>query len=379
MSYSRFTCTLLALMCLVFPHVAPGGVKAVEGVVGPGALYALYAPDGSDGDVWNGDVVYYAHGYVFPNAPIALPSVEALRDALVEAGYGFAYSSYSANGFAVKEGVQRTHQLRGLFKSEIGLPRRSYLAGESMGGLVVIALAEKYPQQYSGVLPMCGGVGGSLMLWDAVLQARAVFDYYYPGALPGNALNVPEGTNFGSQIAPSVIGSVVSDPASATALANVEQLHITYDGVGELTNTLLIRFFVHTIGMEEALGRTHGRSFFDNRGIAYTGSPDDNGLNAGVERFESTPDAVNYMQQNYEPNGGIQIPVLALHTTRDPLVPIEHVNVYEQKVMNAGAGGLFARQDIERFGHCAFTTEEMTIAVQDLATWVETGVRPGQP
>ena len=87
--------------------MAAGGASAatqvVEGETGSGAKYLLTMPDD-----WNGDLVVYAHGIVLPAMPIALPTVddvEALRDLLTDSGYAMAYSSYSKNGFAIREGV----------------------------------------------------------------------------------------------------------------------------------------------------------------------------------------------------------------------------------------------------------------------------------
>jgi hypothetical protein len=65
-----------------------------------------------------------------------LESKMGIREGLLARGFAFALSTYSENGFAVKQGIQQTHQLRGLFKAHFGEPKRSYLMGESMGGVV---------------------------------------------------------------------------------------------------------------------------------------------------------------------------------------------------------------------------------------------------
>ena len=86
----------------------------VVGQTGPGALYALDMPD-----AWNGDLVVYAHGIVDPVLPVALPSTQdnftLVRDALLSRGFAVASSSFSGNGFILKDAAQRTHQLTGLF------------------------------------------------------------------------------------------------------------------------------------------------------------------------------------------------------------------------------------------------------------------------
>ena len=115
---------------------------------------------------------------------------------------------------------------------------------------------------------------------------------------------------------------------------------------------------------------------FDNMDVYYTGSSDDPALNAGVDRFQSTPPAENYLDLYYEPTGELRIPVLTLHTTRDPAVPITHEDVYQAIVEAAGSGGWLVQQSLDRYGHCAITTNEMVSAFEDLAGWVEDGVVP---
>jgi hypothetical protein len=105
--------------------------RIVEGTAGPGARFALYIPRD-----WNGDAVYYAHGFRDAASPVDLRDQDqlfAIRDELGARGYAMAYSSFSQNGFVVKDGAQRTHQLRGLLASELGgEPTRSFLAGHSL-------------------------------------------------------------------------------------------------------------------------------------------------------------------------------------------------------------------------------------------------------
>src|SRR5215211_1255007 len=114
----------LAFLATAGPALAQ---QHVEGQTGPGALYALDVPA-----AWNGDLVVYAHGIVDPVLPVALPSSQdhftAVRDALMARGFAVASSSFSENGFALKDATQRTHQLTALFSAQFGHPRRVLLA-----------------------------------------------------------------------------------------------------------------------------------------------------------------------------------------------------------------------------------------------------------
>jgi hypothetical protein len=85
----------------------------IDGSFGPGALYRLVRPAN-----WNGILLLYAHGYVSPELPVAIPpDAEDVIAALAPQGIAVAVSSFSENGWAVKDGTQRTHQLLGIFIS----------------------------------------------------------------------------------------------------------------------------------------------------------------------------------------------------------------------------------------------------------------------
>src|SRR6266545_4946075 len=120
----------------------------IDGSVG-GSLYRLIRPTN-----WNGSLVLYAHGFVPSGAPVALPPEGSLLISLLAPqGFAVAYSSFSENGWAVKDGAERTHQLLGIFSARFGRPARVYITGVSMGGLIAIKLSETYPSIYAGALP----------------------------------------------------------------------------------------------------------------------------------------------------------------------------------------------------------------------------------
>jgi len=359
--------------------VAPTWAQSVTGVTGEGAQYSIFVPTG-----WNGDVVYYAHGIKDVAEPIGLPTANGFpdfRDSLGVMGYAVAYSSFSENGWAVEDGIQKTHQLRGIFTSIAGKPRRSFIAGHSMGGLITVALAEKYPGQYDGALPMCGVVGGAQKQIDYIANVRTVFDYLYPGVLPGNALDMPAELNLNAQVLGPAQTAITLKPIPAiTTFPRLAQTPVPFASIPELVQSILTALAFDARGADDLLDRTHGHSPFGNNDPGYyTGAllPDSlAAINAGVAHFDETPDAANYLQKYYETTGHLRIPTLSMHTSRDPVVPIFHEGLYAARVGQAGAAANLSQRTISRYGHCTFTPAEMAQAFRDLAAWVQTGVRP---
>ena len=173
-------------------------------------------------------------------------------------GFGVAFSSFSENGYAIKDAVQRTRQLRGIFASHFGMPEKTYLAGHSEGAMISLMLAEKHPKLFDGALPMCGLVGGARMQVEYILNVRVLFDFYFPGVIPGTPFDIPSGLDFETQVVPDVTLAMASDPLRAIDMAGVDQIEIQWTSLPELVESVLAALFYNIVGVEDLLGRTHG-------------------------------------------------------------------------------------------------------------------------
>lgn len=364
-----------------FISTSPVWSRQITGQTGPGALYAFFLPTN-----WNGDVVYYAHGIVDAALPISLPEGDGfpdLRDALGALGYAVAYSSFSENGWAVKDAAERTHQLRGLFTAAVSRPNRSFLMGTSMGGLVAQKLAETHATEYDGTLAMCAPLGGAAQEVNYIANVRVLFDAMYPGVLPGDVLHVPAGLDVNTQVFGPAIGAVTANPTGLGIIARIRQTPLAGADGTELVTSLLYALAYDVRGIDDFLGRTHGHSMFDNSGTqyvaAYTELLDEGTLaavNAAAGRFTATPDAINYLERYYVPTGALEVPTVTLHTTRDPLVPFFHEGAFAQAVSQQNRTSRLLQRRVDAFGHCAFSTTQMVDAFQALSGWVNTGHKP---
>ena len=374
---ARFLVGFTALFALA-AIPASAQVTTIEGTTANGAAYALAVPA-----AWNGDLVVYAHGIVDPGAPVALPSAQdgfaALEAAWLDLGYAVAYSSFSENGYALKSAIQRTHQLRGLFTAKFRRPSRTYLAGHSLGGLAVLALAEKHPAQYDGVLPMCTPIGGGAAEIGYLGDARVVFDYFFPGVLPGGPFSVPAGTPFtpGSSVFNATLSALATGGLRTLQFAQVAKLPFTSATELVTSGMSVVGFSIRFTG--DVLERTHGHIPFDNLDTVYAGSFDDAALNdpvTGVERFVAAPDAANYFDHYYTPTGNLRIPTLTLHTLFDPIAPFAHEGHYAATVAGAGASEWLTQRSVARYGHCSINAAETMSAFDALVGWVNGGPKP---
>jgi pimeloyl-ACP methyl ester carboxylesterase len=349
--------------------------EVVDGRLGPGALYRLVRPAN-----WNGSLLLYAHGLVSSGAPVALPAeADLIVSLLAPQGFAVAFSSFSENGWAVKDGAQRTHQLLGIFKSRFGPPAQVYIAGVSMGGLITIGLAEQYPGAFVGALPACAVAGGARRQFDYQGHTRALFDYFYPGVLPGHAGAVPPGLDINTAIVLPAIAALQNNPWGALAIASVDQAPIPFSNSAELVESIVTALAGHAGSFSDLVPKLHGSAYFDNRRVLYTGalpSPVLADLNANVGRFDAPPNALNYLDHYYEPSGVLRMPTLMLSTARDPVVPGLHQAAYASLVATTGASDLLVQRSIDRYGHCAFTPAEIAAAFADLVGWVQFGIKP---
>ncbi len=368
--------------------------RIVTGETGRGSLYAIYVPTN-----WNGQAVSIAHGFRDVSSPIDLRDQDGLyatREALGALGYAVAYSSYSENGFAVKDGALRTHQLRGLLASVLGrAPDRHFLVGYSLGGGVALSLAEQYPTQYAGALTVCGIVGGSRVQTQYLGHVRALFDSYYTGVVPGNVLGVPDGTEV---TIPQIAAAVSVSPLGLLAIASTKETPLPFVPSGSVLNpastaaqtlvgSLWAAVSFHARGINNILDLTHGKSPFDNATTTYTlGTPV--GLpapmleqmiaatNDSVVRYSMTPASVNYLTHNFTPTGDLRIPLLTVHNTWDPAVPLMHEVELAKVVQAAGTSNMLLQRQVPLYGHCVVPAPIIAGAFNDLVGWATTGVKP---
>jgi pimeloyl-ACP methyl ester carboxylesterase len=354
------------------------GYTAVEGTQ-VGALYALLRPDN-----WNGHLVLLLHGFVPVSEPVQLPPPghdplwSDIIDRLVSDGYGVAYSSYRANGMALHEGVLDTQVAQAEFTATCGTPDEIYLMGLSMGTQVGQALVESSSTHYDGFLAVSGALGGPTMQWEYFIDARILFDYYFPDALPGNAWSTTD-LDFTSAVVPAVMGALQANPAAAVELAGIDQLKIAWTNEEELGMGILRALYGAGGGTGDLQARTGGIAI-DNSVTRYGGSSDDIMLNAGVGRFAADPNAARHFAR-FDPTGNLDgTPVLALHTSRDPVAPHQfHFPAYQSVLAETGNAHLFETRLIDRFGHGEISADEVMESFHDLVIWAETGTVPQPP
>ncbi len=245
-------------------------------------------------------------------------------------------------------------------------PKETYITGHSLGGLLTVAMIEKYPETYSAGLDLCGVVGNASSVLTRGFDARVVFDYYFPGVLP-NPAKVPQNFELTEALSKTVFDHIQAKPQAAATVRKLTGIHNNRDVAGT------IALLTHILKDVE---QRAGGNPFDNRDTIYTGSADDNALNDGVKRYAADPGALGYLQRYVTLSGHLTRPVLAIHTTYDPLVPPAIPNEYSLLTREAGNGDLFVQQYVKHDGHCQITPEETEKGFLELKRWKDTRQAP---
>ena len=258
-----------------------------------------------------------------------------------------AVSSFSENGWVLKDGTQRTHQLLGLFTSKFGKPARVYAAGAWMDGFVEMDLVEPDPYKSAGLLPACAVAGGVARQVDFMANVRVFFDLFYPGVLPGTAVNVPAGIDTIQDIVNPAIEAMTFDGTGAFAIASIAQTPVQFADGPELVESIATALG-GAARYPDILGLTHGRAYFDNTATQYHGRAPR--IDAGVHQREC-PAILGHARQAGTPwstttrrraSWGSE----RSHSrcSRDPVIPAFHRAMYGQAVeANGGADWLVQR------------------------------------
>jgi pimeloyl-ACP methyl ester carboxylesterase len=342
-----------------------------------GAEYLICIPTAN----WNGTLFLYAHGYVAPDDPLSnnliLPDGTSIVDALHLFGYGVAATSYSHNGLAVLNGVESVVDLVSIIRDSkhASKLKRIYLLGVSQGGLVATLAAERWPHLFDGGLAFCGPYGDLLVQSDYFTDARILFDYFFPALLPGTPIEIPKDLyeNWTS-VYTTTVKPMLVDPANS---AKVNQLLATAripapnDSAESIASAIQEVLWYNVKATNDAIARLGGQPYA-NQDRIYSGSDDDEALNAGVARFSADQAALDEIAARYQSTGDLRVPLVTMHTTGDPVVPYDQTDIYKAKVDAQGRGDYYDNIRVEAFGHCTFTPGQVFTAFEQLDTMVDT-------
>jgi pimeloyl-ACP methyl ester carboxylesterase len=395
----KLPCALLALT--VPPAKLPRNPNVVDPsfrpLPGARALFGEYACAGYRIEVpknWNGDLVLYAHG--FRGATQALTVTDLpVRQAALSQGFAWAASSYRVNGYNPQAGVKDTLLLADLFKQKVGMPKRIFLYGSSMGGQVVVNSLESHADVYAGGVAECGAVSGAGQL-DYMIGFNTLADYFAKTDMfaPQNRSLKSQQQLIKQQLYPTLGSSnfVYSEenmlmgeynpapPISLTPKGRAFRNAAIYLSGGDRPFAEAGFAASYKLAIEGprilvallpplALAATNKATNYQID-PSYRISTQD--INNGVRRVSSRP----LVRSQFAVTGQLKAPLLTIHGTGDGFVPITNEQIYRQMVKAAGQDDLLVQRGIRRFVHCDFSLAERTRTFNDLTRWVKNGVKP---
>src|SRR5262245_17186140 len=212
------TLVAAALLCMALGIARPAAADPVPPCpISPlpgGALALICVPP-----AWNGSLVVFAHGYVADSpvptfANLTLADGTSLPGLVLASGFAFATTTYRHNGLVILEGAEDIKELVAQFKATVGQPARTFVAGASEGGLVAALLAERSPLLFDGALSACGPIGSFQGQINYFGDFRVLFDYFFPGVIPGTAISIPPAVmaNWETFYKPAVLAAVATHP-----------------------------------------------------------------------------------------------------------------------------------------------------------------------
>ena len=345
-----------------------------DGVSAHGALYRIcFPPD------WNGDLVVFAHGYVAPQRELAVPEEmvggQPASGLLTSMGYAYATTSYRANGLVAPDAVDDLIELIDTVERRYRPdPARVVVVGFSEGGLVATLAAERHPDRLNGALAGCGPIGDFQAQLDYIDDFRVVFDYFFPGLIPGNALDIPRSVRdrWEEFFIPAIVIALAAKPDAARELLNVTEAPVAGQDIRSVAETTVGLLWYNVFGTADAQARLGGQPF-DNSSRVYSGSSHDSALNAGVERYNADPSVLPALAR-FGTSGNLSVPLVNLHTSGDPIVPFSQASRYSDKVALAGTTAWYSQIDVDRHGHCTFEAAELLGAFSEL--WAKVGRQP---
>jgi hypothetical protein len=352
---------LLAVLLLPGTLAAQCSSKQYEGNYS-GGQFLVALPDPIT--CYNGNVIFFAHGYVATGSPggtwksqLVLPDGTSIPNLITSLGFGFAASGFSKDGLAIPEGMQNTKDLIPLIQQQVPV-KKFFITGASEGGLIATKLMEA-DTTFSGGVAVCGPIGDFRKQINYLGDGRVLFDYFFPGVLKGDLLNVTDVKAAWPTYEAKIRDAVNSKPLQTLQLLSVANIPIGLNA-SNAADAIVGVIWYDIFGIDDMIATLGGNSY-DNIGRVYKGSLNDARLNALVGRFPGNPSLAQ--APAYNTTGQLKNPLVTLHTLADPTVPYDHEILYGAKVAVAGKSSELAQLPSLRYGHCNVSANEAQTAL----------------
>jgi pimeloyl-ACP methyl ester carboxylesterase len=338
------------------------GASADFGQLG-GSVYQIEMPDD-----WDGRLVLYAHGYG-EEGPVASVAPPDNRRYLIGHGIAWGASSFSSNSFIPGRAADETAALWDYFALTYGRPKRTYITGESMGGLATHIAAERYPDRFDGGLAFCGAAGASSGI---VAQT----DYFVTAAYVAGVTQAEfDARNDNHRFVTDSIRAALDDPTAHERWVNL-MIDLSGGPRAFATEGFLLEEETNWLRAEQqvtiGLARNTSRDYQMN---ALSGV-DSEEFNRSAIRIPGNEGVIANWTRGNDATGDLKIPLMTMHTTGDWQVPIGQAKALRELVEEAGKGDMLVQRVIRDPNHCGFTGLEWDEAFEALFAWVEDGVKP---
>ncbi|MGW2343164.1 alpha/beta hydrolase family protein [Streptomyces sp. NPDC001661] len=412
-SRTRIACAAalaLAATALPAPALAASPDSGhVEGALPSGAAYVMDVPT-----TWNGTVLLFSHGYNdvgTPNPAENAPD-DATKSLLLKQGYALIGSSYATTGWAMPGAVDDQLATLSAFTERFGAARRTVAWGRSYGGMVTTAIAERHPGRIDGSLSLCGLVHGGVANWNNTLDpVFALKTLLAPDSdVPLVDLPNQETATRAADTMVAAVDKAQATPAGRARIALAAALH-NIPGWNQESqarpapddwNAQQANQYTAVKGLlkvaafnrrQDSEARSGGNTSW-NTGVDYARLLARSSVRkevgelyrkAGLSlrgdlatlgrapRIGADPDAVSWMRHTSTFAGKLAKPQFDVHTTGDPLVPVQTESALRRAVTAAGSSSLLRQAYTDNAGHCTFSAAEQLAALHTLEDRIATG------
>jgi len=318
-------------------------VETCGGATSDGAPYAMMVPAN-----FNGTVYLYSHGYR-PNVPVPAgipgyggytvtntpqPGPNAtVIGALLAKGYGVVGSGFARQGWNADSAIKTNVELVGAFKKQFTKTTKVVAWGESLGGFITQALAEKHPDLFSAAAPLCMASDITplmTMAGDALWGIKTFFDPTIKGGgYSAGAAGYAEAMGDLVKVF-TVIGSLQAAVASQTSF--ILAINPAFAALENVANAAALAVLAtHDLELQA------GGAVFDNTATDYSariaeeqfiwasalsGNSGTAGLLsvlAASPRAKANPAAVEKLKTLTSHSGKVEIPTILFTGVADPI------------------------------------------------------------